>query len=483
MKKWKTIALLIVVVVLASTSLGFATKAFVQGSSPSPAPIKVKVIGEDGKALEIQSAIAKREGDIRTLDHIDRWTLRELGYKELVFPCSNRFEAISTNYLLPDDAAQGPDTWYILRFEFTIDFSEDCQDGRVEIAALTNDAACGRVLFNTGMRDGSLSIQYATSSGDKQCTTERSVQVSTSGYLRDALLFATGVKPGQNTLTFRLAQYGGAKVDALRVSNVSSIEVTTSPPPGSNKQAVSDLPLLSSQDAAKAQMIAMADANLQEILCDKEYTVSSATACNWPRNAGNARLDLVFKVPQQISFDWPWPPNATMPGLFWVRTITIAIDLDNNKVTGISPVAQPFAKTGSESLEAKASTLTEAEKIRAKEIVLNDPEIRELLAGRVYEVACRYGEKSPDTLIGVWETEDSRKLGAALEIWFQSPIAIRHDWPIAKLSESDPLQYSVERTSREITVSALCVSVDLAEGKVVQIAPLGTDTREGGIVK
>ena len=55
------------------------------------------------------------------------WSLESLGYSDLVFSCENPHEAKSVKFTLTEDAAQGPENWYIVHLHFSIKFSEESE--------------------------------------------------------------------------------------------------------------------------------------------------------------------------------------------------------------------------------------------------------------------------------------------------------------------------------------------------------------------
>ena len=156
------------------------------------------------------------------------WTLEELGYSDLVFPCQEDVETISIEYILPENAAQGPENWYVIHLNFLIKFSDQSEEGRCYVSALTNDYSCAQIKFETKMVDNSLIIDWSTvdliNGGIEYSTSSLSIDVSDvsfSNYLQ-----ISGVKPGLNVLTFKLEQYEGIKVTNLRVFDSSGIEYT-----------------------------------------------------------------------------------------------------------------------------------------------------------------------------------------------------------------------------------------------------------------
>jgi len=116
--------------------------------------------------------------------------------------------------------------------------------------------------------------------------------------------------------------------------------------------------------------------------------------------------------------------------------------------------------------------LTAEGKARAKQIALDDPRVIELIEGKNYAVAQKYGESTLNTRIGIWHTsEDLRVIGAVLEIWFDKLYTIKYDWPFAQYDED--YKYLGEITmTREVSVEALMIYVDFREEKVVEIRPL-----------
>lgn len=434
--------------------IGIATVAALGDSQP-PAPGGIRLVAEDGNVTEISPIIAERSGDPRLLDSQGRWTLEDLGYSDLTLPCRERLEAIVVDYILPEDAAQGPDKWYVLNCQIDIQFGEASEKGEVEVSASTNGAPGGMVHFQTESFDSYAVARWMESGIEYQVTSSEVAHLSYSIYLRDADMAWAGVKPGRNALAFRLAQYDGAEVKALRVSSSTSVEVTTVPPPGYKVLFAADLPKLSAEDESRAVSIAMSDPTTQQVLQGKVYDIEYVGPCEWPFSAGNARLDLVFKIPHQIQLDWPWPPvpirDEPMSGNLWVRRMTIAIDLQKGTVTGVSPCGQLLPPANA-APNPQIPTLTEEEKSRAKQLALAEPEIQALLSGKTYAVGCRCGDSHPDSRIGVWHDESLQKLGACLEICFDKA-------------------YDIEYADSQYMARSLFVLVDLNEGKVVHIMP------------
>ena len=116
--------------------------------------------------------------------------------------------------------------------------------------------------------------------------------------------------------------------------------------------------------------------------------------------------------------------------------------------------------------------LTAEGKARAMQITLDDPRVIELLEGKDYAVAQKYGEGTLNTQIGIWHTSaDLRVIGATLEIWFDKPYTIKYEWPMPWYDEN--YNYIGEITTiREVSFEVLMIYVDFREEKVVGIKPL-----------
>jgi hypothetical protein len=105
-------------------------------------------------------------------------------------------------------------------------------------------------------------------------------------------------------------------------------------------------------------------------------------------------------------------------------------------------------------------------------MTLDDPRIKEILAGKSFIVA-------PEDHIGVWHTsKDMKKLGAFLEIRLDQPSTIDYEWPVIDYDEtSNAYPYYTETTLLKTSeVQKIGVNINLTEGKIVQIIPIGGKT-------
>jgi len=165
-----------------------------------------------------------------TVDSLRVWDLKDLGYGELTLSCQENTETVSIQYILPDNAAQGPENWYILHFNFVIQFSEQSEPGRCYVTAAANNYTCAQIMFETQREEGVLKIDYNTvdlMNGYNAWTTDaRTIFVSFSNYLT-----VTGVKSGTNIMTFAVETYEGIDVTAIRILPSSGIEFTSMSPP------------------------------------------------------------------------------------------------------------------------------------------------------------------------------------------------------------------------------------------------------------
>lgn len=169
------------------------------------------------------------EQPLTEIDSVGVWTLPDLGYADLTLPIQSEKESVSVRYRLPENAAQGPDAWYMIHLHFIIEFSEASKKGSAYVSALTNDYACALIEFRTARQDGSLVIGWQTANvfgPQRDTATSPTIEIQFDNYLQ-----VFGVQPGNNILTFEVEQYGGARVKSFHVLDDTAIKVTREAPP------------------------------------------------------------------------------------------------------------------------------------------------------------------------------------------------------------------------------------------------------------
>lgn len=161
------------------------------------------------------------------------YTLEDMGYEDIILhsweprilrllpgSAPARSARPRAEYLLPDDAAQGPRMWYVLHFHFEIEFADGVDDGRAIVYAHPNSYSTVAMSSFRPRIDGddlvieSSGVTRAEQSGNK-------VEAWFTNYLPNA-----GVRPGLNTLSFAVRDQDGAVVQTLRVFSDSAIELT-----------------------------------------------------------------------------------------------------------------------------------------------------------------------------------------------------------------------------------------------------------------
>jgi len=192
-------------------------------------------------ALAIAQAPAAA-GQPVLLDSPRIWTLRDLGYSDIFMPAGAGTVVYPdpqvtpyrytdpVKYLLPDGAAQGPDTWYVIHFHFEIEFEEAPEDLRTTVYAMPNYQAVAMIDFTAVKGDDSPTVEWIslsmTDGGQKGTSDSRRIEMQFSNYFPNA-----GVVPGENSLLFAVKEREGAKVAMLHVFDDTSIEVTPLSPP------------------------------------------------------------------------------------------------------------------------------------------------------------------------------------------------------------------------------------------------------------
>ncbi len=86
---------------------------------------------------------------IKGIDKTEVTSLAKLGYPDLILAGEGSFNPSSIEYSLPDNAAQGPDTWYTVKFHFIIEFADETGNGFCDVTAGINNGAAAMVNFET----------------------------------------------------------------------------------------------------------------------------------------------------------------------------------------------------------------------------------------------------------------------------------------------------------------------------------------------
>lgn len=166
-------------------------------------------------------------GGSATIDSFGIWTLRGLGYGDLVLepdPETARAER-TIYYRLPRDAAQGPGHWYVLHLHYVVELRPDATPGIINVAAATNGRFTISTIFTARKRGGRLVV----TSDDlgwveghvRRTSTSLSQEIKFSNFLAYA-----GVRPGRNALTFQVTANAIPLVRSVRILRDTAIEVS-----------------------------------------------------------------------------------------------------------------------------------------------------------------------------------------------------------------------------------------------------------------
>jgi hypothetical protein len=396
------------------------------------------------------------------------WSLQALGYSDLDFPCERSRESISVEFMLPEDAAQGPEKWYILQLHFSIQFGEESKVadpssyGRTYVSAGTNGYTCAQIKFINEEQDGEIVIKWGTGSENllgpsTDSTTSLEVEdVQFANYLR-----TLGVLPGKNVLTVTLEQYDGAKVESLTIFADSGIECTLQPPSWWEEETEAWETLLTEEEATTLE-VALSDPRVQELLEGKNYTIDqfglyeleeTVTSESRTLTRRGSRVDILFDTVHEIEYDWPWPPGRQRHRMERVPDLDIIIDMDKWEVIGISPTPQSWGTKTGRLRPLVRQEFTEEEKEEAIQIVLNEEHVQELLQGKNYTVR----------RVGVWR-EGQETVGAVVAIGFDQLYFIDYNWPRWD-SENEQRVY----LHRAVHVEGIVATVDFRSGEVIEV--------------
>lgn len=346
---------------------------------------------------------------IEDIDKSVVFTLDDLGYSDYVFTAEQISETFSVEYLLPDNATQGPETWYIINFHFVIEFESESGRGRCTVYAGINDRGGASVHLETLKVGDTLVIQF-----EGYSVASSSADVRYYNYLR-----TVGVKPGENTITFKFKQYDDTRVKRLTIINDTGIEITNVAP-----TAYHDSLQITQDEADKAKEIAFSDPRVQEKSKGKGYAIKV------DRDEGEVEVSLVFDRTYLID---------------GVETIALRVyvNLEEEKVTEIVSMST-----------RGMPQLTAGQETKAKEIALSAPYIQELLEGKEYTIG----------RIGPTQGGPVGRLGANLEIIFDEEYSFNDDFHYFP-PRPEETQYLNAK------LAGFTVFINLSDGEVVQVYP------------
>ena len=191
-----------------------------------------------------------------------------MGYPDLVLAGEGSSNPSSIEYSLPDNAAQGPDTWYTVKFHFIIEFADETGNGFCDVTAGINNGAAAMVNFETMTVNDSPYIRILG-----QSSTSTRMEVRYYNYLSNK-----AVKPGSNIMTFKFKEYQGTKVKSLRILNGTAIESTAVPPEAPESESAPKpegyevFYGVSPELTARLEKICLADSSVQEVIKDRVYS-------------------------------------------------------------------------------------------------------------------------------------------------------------------------------------------------------------------
>jgi len=334
-------------------------------------------------------------------------TLKQLGYGDLTINGGEEAETPVIEFTLPDDATQGPDTWYIMNFHFLVEFEEDSGSGFCDVRAKPGAS----VQFETLRVNDS---PYIRINGQDDASTSTRIEVRYYNYLS-----LRSVRPGKNEINFTYKEYQGARVKSVTVYNDTAIEVIGMAPSASDEEIKA-----SPQEEEKAREIAFGDPRVQELIEGKEYAVRISRADGILRSLGEPPDD-------DIEVRLAFAKNYMIEDIE-ASGLDIFVDLDEEIVTYLFPLGLNGMP------ELTAST-----RERAVGIALADARVQQELAGKPYTV----------DKIGISMGGPVGRLGANVLFAFDTP------YPLERKAPSAP--------DRQLT--GVKAFVNLKEGRVAQV--------------
>jgi hypothetical protein len=334
-------------------------------------------------------------------------TLEQLGYGVLTINEEEEAETSPIEFILPDDATQGPYNWYLVNFHFLVEFEEDTGGGFCNVRA----RPVASIQFETLRVNDS---PYIRINGQDAASTSTRIEVRYYNYLS-----LSSVHPGKNEINFAYKEYQGARVKSVTVYNDTAIEVTGMPPSVTDEEIK-----VSVEKQERARQIAFGDPRVQELVKDKQYAIRIIRADGILRPLGeppddDIEMRLVFARNYMIE-------DIEATGL------DIFIDADEGVVTYFFPL-------GLNGMPELTASVRE----KAVEIALADTRVQRELTGKPYTVG----------KVGITVGGPVGRLGANVLFAFETP------YPLGRPAPSAP--------DRQLT--GVKAFVNLKEGKVAQV--------------
>jgi len=355
---------------------------------------------------ELEQIVLYEYERIRDAEKTEVVSLEKLGYDNLTLPVGNEVSTPVVEYILPDNATQGPDTWYIFNLHFLIEFEENTGEGFCKVSAKGTGAS---VNIETNSVNGAMSIDI----GNRTYNSAR-IEVRYYNYM-----MIRSIKPGRNEMYFTLDQQQEVRVRNVVIYKDSGI-ITTSTTPSDYEEGLK----LTEDSQTRAENLVFEHPWVQEVAEGQEYTLRIMKSEGIVRPAdelpdSDIEVRLVFGKTYVIE------------GVE-ASALVVLVNLDDAVVTDLF-----LLDTNG------MPALTESTKERAVAIALNDPVVREELGDKEYTVG----------RVGVSTGGPVGRLGANVLFVFNEPFALDPDIPSAP-----PRQ--------QTGVKAF---VNLKEGRVVQV--------------
>lgn len=230
---------------------------------------------------------------------------------------------------------------------------------------------------------------------------------------------------------------------------------------------------LSPEDESTIRKVVLSDPRVKELIKGHEYAISVAghevKGSDWDISVGAVLREGASPDEVNRWLEGGRKDKAIIAEVVAVLSVgyndtyLISVDMEKGSIGQI---------THQRRMGLPIPELTAKDRQRAVEIALKTPLLQELLEDKKYVVA-------PEGTIGVWHTtKDHRKIGAALEVWFDNFYDVEADlpWPDYDEEKYTSFPYYQEQSSHwSGKVKALVVLVDLNKKKVVGITARPVD--------
>lgn len=157
-------------------------------------------------------------------------TLQRLGGGSLSLGGSDGPASYQSHFVFPPGADWGPDTWYLIRLEATVELAPDSGPGSLVLSGFSRGQAGAQVEFTSSPSSAGEQRLYWESVDMIHGQRSGASESSTAHISYRNFLPYKGVAPGAATLAFQLERFGSIRASEVKIGSASGIYATQAGP-------------------------------------------------------------------------------------------------------------------------------------------------------------------------------------------------------------------------------------------------------------